>query len=334
MKSRVPRNLRQGAGRCSAGSRPRWLACAVIAGGLPAATYAVALVSGGQPRQPNDPVIEYTSLSTWVAWGALTACVVAATVLAAAEPRARRRLLLLKLGGAAAVLPCVAGSAVWFANTWAGVRRVRAATTTLDGERYRVAYSSALGRVSQLICRDLRENAWLRESRIVAMAGVDRPGAYASILLPRGSTIPPSRLVVSPDGLVLAVYDDEDDDEDDERRVLDCFVAYHPLRDEEVLGESAAALSPFVLFGEADTGSIDDVESLAAYVAERAPQMAATRPDPPWADPGNCGVPLDAVLESDLRHANPWVRDAARQIVEAGGELLYPISSARVREGR
>lgn len=79
-----------------------------------------------------------------------------------------------------------------------------------------------------------------------------------------------------------------------------------------------AALSPFALLASGDTGDAADLDA----VLRRAGRQ-----------PGPAVYPAEEPLIDDLDNPNPWVRAAARRVIEAGGSL-YPAALQRVRAGR
>jgi hypothetical protein len=147
---------------------------------------------------------------------------------------------------------------------------------------------------------------------VLVTAGTDSPRACAALVRP--ATAPDSTLYFSPDGLVV----------EDHGAHTYAAVALDGSR---TFGRrNIQDLSPFVLLDATTNGLDTDVESIAAYVKQHASKV--TRPDAP-AD-AQSEIPSEASLLAALDSANPWVRAAARRIVEAGGAAMYPEATRRL----
>lgn len=118
-----------------------------------------------------------------------------------------------------------------------------------------------------------------------------------------------------------------------------CWAAWDGVHSRTLTKEEIRRMSPFVLLGDADAGREDDLQYIVSVVrpeGPNAPSEAAEAPRPQRhrADAEDNvewrGVPPeDAVFEA-LDSPNPWIRSAARRIVEAGGAEMYPEATRKL----
>ncbi len=100
------------------------------------------------------------------------------------------------------------------------------------------------------------------------------------------------------------------------------------------LGETereAAAKVPhvpvFALIGDSGEGHAEDVTGvLRAISLARGRSIAGVA-----SDAGLRELPGDSDLADALTHANPWVRETARQFILAGGEEIFPLATRALR---
>jgi len=124
--------------------------------------------------------------------------------------------------------------------------------------------------------------------------------AHAAWLVrPRGIDANQTWAAVAPDGLVVGLVGNF------------AYRAAMAGATESVANGEIEKLPPFRLFGASGEGSEDDVVEMAQ--AARSGQ----------------GLNEADVLAA-LDHANPWVRDAAKRIVEAGGAQTNPQATKRL----
>lgn len=169
---------------------------------------------------------------------------------------------------------------------------------------------------------------WIR-GEIVVTSGTDSPCEPAACIRLAGSD-PTHTLLVGEDGVVAAVDG------------TDCWVAWSPRTGEAWTNEAHPEdedppqpepsdsprrehaldrMSPFLLLGDALEGRAEDLEEIAAMVAREARRAAAegTHRDPlavgAWGE--GALLPDRDVLETSLDSPNPWVRAAARRILDA-----------------
>ncbi len=138
---------------------------------------------------------------------------------------------------------------------------------------------------------------------VVAEAGTDSPCRYVVFISPGGKQA--DRLVEAADGNLVAV------------NWATTYLAYDPKFGRTIKGEGIADISPFLLLGPDDRVPDEDVKALEAKaVDERSDRVRIG-----WI------APSDDVLVKELESSNASVREAARRITVAGGDLLYPRAS-------
>jgi hypothetical protein len=225
-----------------------------------------------------------------------------------APPSASRRLApwaILSLIGVVAVgsLCCVGVLGGGFDE-----QSTSPAITGPDGREYIVVsgwWSTGIGRVTH--------RTFGRSTiDVLVTAGTDSPRHYAALIRPADAPDAPLRF--SPDGLVVA----------DDGAHTYAAVAMDGSR--EFAGSKIYDLSPFVLLDATRKGRDADVDSIVRYLKPNA--AALNGPDP--VGDARSGVPSEESLLSALDSPNPWVRGAARRIVEAGSAKLYPEATKRL----
>lgn len=123
----------------------------------------------------------------------------------------------------------------------------------------------------------------------------DEGGGICMLVRPKpAATL--QRLTRAPDGTLLAT---------NENGI--CWLAVNPATGVVHDSSNMDDLSPFLLLGDDGEGVIEDVDRLRATIrASRAASGATAHP---------AGVPSDATLNLELRSPNPWVRNAARELL-------------------
>lgn len=124
-----------------------------------------------------------------------------------------------------------------------------------------------------------------------------------------------------------------------------CWAGWNGIENRAATIPELVGLSPFVLLDDTSAGLESDIEAIEQQFAEaRSSQVislsdlrAAAHPRTENADSvpdAACVVPTEATLLAALDDTNPWVRAAARRIVEAGGAELYPEATKRIATER
>lgn len=138
---------------------------------------------------------------------------------------------------------------------------------------------------------------------VVAEAGTDSPCRYVAFISPGGRQA--DCIVEAADGVLVAVNSGT------------TYLAYDPTSGRAIRGEGIADISPFLLLGPDDQVPEQDVKALEAKaVDERSDRVRI-----------NWIAPSDDVLVKELASSNASVRDAARRVTIAGGDVLYPRAS-------
>jgi hypothetical protein len=182
------------------------------------------------------------------------------------------------------------------------------AITGPDGREYVVISgwsSTGIGRVS-------RQTFGRSTIEVLVTAGTDSPRHYAALV--RRADAPDAPLCFSPDGLVV----------DDHGAHTYAAAALDGSR--TFAGFRIHDLSPFILLDATQKGRDADVDSIVRCLKPNAVELSG--PDP--VGDARSGVPSEESLLSALGSPNAWIRDAARRIVEAGGEALYPQATRRL----
>jgi hypothetical protein len=192
-----------------------------------------------------------------------------------------------------------------------------------DGHEYAALAMWESAAVGRVVGRSLART----EYDVLVCVGTDWPRRYAALVRPAQEAN--GALHFSPDGLVVLDHGG---------------IAYAAARldgSRKFDSQNIQSLSPFVLLDATTKGRDADVEGIAWDVRNTASD-AARKDKAVLADPvtnamwpeDRSGVPTEASLLDALDHANPWVRDAARRIVEAGGAEMYPKATKRLVERR
>lgn len=273
-----------------------------------AACVAIVLVAAA--LQPGPTVtsaggqVVFVVLRAWVEVGWLVAIVgfLLGAGWFAARGRAAWRPYPAALAGALVVVSV--GSVAARAVT----RSVVAIEGPLDAPDRR-RYCVAVHRGGRFLARELPSSDAVRTGWI-ALAVVPDTGPVPLLVRPAARSTP-AGLRLAPDGRLV----DVDDDGRCRATILPGTEVHERWRDAATA--ALRDLSPFVLLRPEDAGSDQDLAMLIAGLRTGTRWSRALLP------------PSDATLLEALDSPNPWVRDAARRLVEAGGEALYPEASRR-----
>jgi hypothetical protein len=186
-------------------------------------------------------------------------------------------------------------------NDW----RVTYAVTAPDGARYRLGFAWW----SVAILRDTEETWYGTRLRVEAVGRTDSPRREAVVIRPRGTAEP--AIWFTADGWLLETNGNRG------------RLAFDPRTGREITMEDLAEVSPFALLGPNDTGTEEDLVRLEDALRELPPPEDI-------GPPGEIVAPREKLLLDALDSPNPWVRDAARRLVRAGGATLYPAATKRL----
>lgn len=117
-----------------------------------------------------------------------------------------------------------------------------------------------------------------------------------------------------------------------------CVILWHPGGMSAV---NVQDINPFEFIQGDETGTIDDLESILLSirrVSSTVSPMERYAITHPLADPSislsvsvRSGIPVESVLTSEVTTRNPWVGDAVRRIITAGGAAMYPVAILKYR---
>jgi hypothetical protein len=155
-------------------------------------------------------------------------------------------------------------------------------------------------------------------------------GDLAHVVRPTGQD-DELRVYFGSDGLVLGLSRNE------------CWAAWDSNRRRELSPEEIGGLSPFVLLDSSTQGCVADIDAIVGSVERvsswaKEPRRRFLVAHPEARDsteeeaigdvPGD--VPSETSLLAALDSSNPWVRSAAKRLVEAGGTDMYPDAARRI----
>jgi hypothetical protein len=179
------------------------------------------------------------------------------------------------------------------------------AVTAPDGARYRLGFAWW----SVAILRETEETWYGTRLRVEAVGRTDSPRRQAVVIRPRGAAEP--AIWFTADGWLLETNGNRG------------RLAFDPRTGRELTMEDLAEVSPFALLGPNDTGTEEDLVRLEDALRELPPPQDI-------GPPGEIVAPREKLLLDALDSPNPWVRDAARRLVRAGGAELYPEATKRL----
>ncbi len=222
----------------------------------------------------------------------------------------------------------LATGALWFAggmllqNNW----HIAAERVALDGRRYAVLSRAMLDDFEEVLCRPSEPD--LLRTRYDALVSVGVPGLRTASMI-RPGTDGAANLSFGADGHTAAVRDGA------------CRWLYDARDGTALSGDDLARVSPFVLLGDSTPGSEDDLASIATRIAhpdqgdDPKVRFLLAHPDAAGAGKVNhfdeyVDLPTEASLLAALDSANPWIRSAAKRLVEAGGADTYPEATQRI----
>jgi hypothetical protein len=246
------------------------------------------------------------------AWEAPAILLVAGAAWAAVALYTARSTRRLRPHGAIVVIGVVVG-ALGFALAQIAPRSERTARFVIDPV---VASDGAVYRLVDTwrgfgIAREVDGLPWHLSA---ALTGAPDGGSpEARLVRPEPNATPERglRLACAPGGIVLAVSG-----------AGGCPIAYDPAIDALMTQDSLAHLSPFVLLRDTDSGREDDLRAVETMLTDAsASERSSFR---------GYVAPEEWTLLDALDSANPWVRDAARRLVRAGGAELYPEATKRL----
>lgn len=184
-----------------------------------------------------------------------------------------------------------------------------------DGRRYALLDHSFLQGQTTVLAQRRSASFASRTFEVLVVGHTDSPREFASVVRPEGG--PLRNVYVSPDGVVVGLWG------------TSAYVAAEVHGGSTWAGMTIGELSPFLLLGTDDRGRDADLAAIAADVASGC---AFRMEHPDWPMDHAEGVPTEASLLDALGHANPWVRAAARRIIEAGGAEMYPEATKRIAD--
>lgn len=260
--------------------------------------------AGGTMRaRPLRVAAETFQVMVWRPWPWVLLFAVATAALAAAVVVSRRRELAWRPYTVVAVAALVVAPVAYARRTWRQLERMSAGppVALADGTRYRVVRTT--------------EDRWIaREDDAdtfrILLVGVGRSSEDdwgTGLVRPRGRG-GVGGLYPGPDG---RLYDLSADGRC--RGCLDPELA-PSQRQLDDPAWTLRGISPFVLLGPFDEGDESDLHALETSLRR-----------------GGAFLPPDErrLLEA-LGASNPWVRDAARRLIRAGGPVLYPHATKRL----
>jgi hypothetical protein len=136
---------------------------------------------------------------------------------------------------------------------------------------------------------------------------------YASVIRPAGSVASGESLFAGADGLVVLAAGGR------------CYLAGRPDAPGRPNDGLLRDVSPFVLLDDATAGESRELDEVCAAVARASVGASGV----PTARDG-FGVPPETSLLAALDSPNAWIRSAAKRIVEAGGDAMYPEATKRL----
>lgn len=178
------------------------------------------------------------------------------------------------------------------------------AVTLSDGRQYGVG-----SRFWTIGVLRLHDSTWLRtEWELLGRAGTDSPRRYAVLIEPadRPTALPAE----TSEGVILVTRPR-------------CHLAYDPATETVLTRDELAVISPFALLRSDEAGAESSLAVLEEAIAEERDDAL---------EAGALGrpvvLPSEEVLLRELGSDNAWVREAARRLVEAGGDDELPRGGA------
>lgn len=256
-------------------------------------------------RAPGTPGSSVTFVDPWIprlVWGV---AVVLAIVLAVIFPHRPRRHWMpgrgaCLIGLTVTLLACCYGMFQRWATWWIEDER-----NGPDGRRYALLTLRYAGGHDEALA--VRATAGRFRTRWTAAYSVIVDGVYWYGAMIRPASATPQSLTFGSGGEISAVFNGM------------CAWVFDPRTRSGVDGEPVSKLSPFRLLGATSPGDEGDLAAIEARVRD------------PLRDPSSAGgLPTETSLLDALGSPNPWIRTAARRIVEAGGAEMYPEATRRL----
>jgi hypothetical protein len=212
----------------------------------------------------------------------------------------------------------------WLCTGVIGARALSDDVAAPDGSLYAFFHRTCFQHRFAMLGRVVDRGPFSRTIEVIEPDQGEFGFCFASIVRPAQAAQDRTRVVITPEGLVVGMIGP-----------TACATARVGSR--KSLSEAELEnLSPFLLFRDAGEGVEEDVDAIVESLRfnRRVHGASSCRE---WAHPGvdegnqlRSGTPTEASLLAALDHANPWVRAAARRIVEAGGMEMYPEATRRL----
>jgi hypothetical protein len=223
-----------------------------------------------------------------------------AMLWAAAEGRPRWLPggLMASLGFVGAVIGTAGALTIGRWGAW----EIRDAQTGSDGRRYASFESRGIDGYEEMLGVEKSRSPWSRTFRTAPTMWLDH-AATSSMARPATSKDAERRIYFTRDRIAAMVVH------------AACWGAFDASSGRFLSGTELTRLAPFALLDDSTDGLDADVETMVERVRRAR---------------GNSPAPSDGALTAALDHPNPWVRAAARRIVEAGGAEIYPAATNRL----